>query len=551
MVALIAILVEWLPWIATLLVLTVKYIAAGIAVWYALKVVLSIISNWHKPAGWTQAGWVVYNLVKGALNIAGQLLSELAPALEGLVAAYVNSASSFGPAIGNTISAPVGEFAQTTINETINTLLAQGESTTTNAIDAAAAAMQKAFAKGAESAAVTAAFEAVFPEKLNTLNVAGPMIAQLSGFGEVAGQIRTPLYRTAFGASAEYAFNAAFSPYYPSLQQAGQWYARGLLSDSDLNTIYSFSGIKAPYFNAFEQGSYRAVPPFLFSSLLANEAFPAAQVQSALQYNGFRPQDVSFLVTALQWKSTETVRQAYLNAIVRSVELGVATPADLASALQNANYSQEAINWVQLTAAEIKLQQLTELYRKSISEGYKYGTISDANYVTNLEAIGIDAADAQAHYAVDSITKQGKADAQAAREALSLAKRQTSAAMKAALAEYARGTIDAAALEAALLAAGVDPTIATYAVVVAEQRKLGPQVLVYGVELGRQAAMLLREQVTAIGQQVHAGLMPIDTASSVLSTLGLPAANIEALIADWKATITPAADVGVREPVVG
>lgn len=551
MAALLDLLVTWLPWLAKSIVTWLGYATEAILIIIAIKAVCAVITNWHKPTGWTQAGWVLYNLVRGSLNVAAQLLSELAPAMAGLVQAFATSATTYGPTIGAAFSGPVGALAETTINQTIQNLLNQGESTTTNAIDTAAAAMQEAFAKGAESAAVTAAFEAVFPEKLNTLNVAGPMIAQLAGFGEVAGQIRTPLYRTAFGASAEYAFNAAFSPYYPSLQQASQWYARGLLSDSDLNTIYSLTGLKSQYFNTLEQGSYRAVPPFLFSSLLQNEDFDAATVQSALQYNGFRPADVSFLVTQLQWKSTETVRQDYVNSLMRSLELGVIQPADLATALSSLNYSQDAINWLQLAAAETKLQQLTELYRKSVSEGYKYGTISDADYVTNLEALGIDAADAQAHYAVDSITKQGKANQQALREAASLAKRQTSAAMKAALSSFAQGQIDSVALEAALIAAGVDPTIATYAVTVAENKKVGPPVLVYGVTVGRQAAELLREQVAAIGLEVKSGLMPIDTASSVLSTLGLPAANIEALIADWKAVITPASDVGTREPVVG
>ena len=77
------------------------------------------------------------------------------------------------------------------------------------------------------------------------------------------------------------------------------------------------------------------------------------------------------------------------------------TPAELGQELTTLGYSSEAIDLIQLTVATRKLEQLADLYRKSISEAYKTGQITDAQYVPSLEAIGIGAADAQAHYAVD------------------------------------------------------------------------------------------------------------------------------------------------------
>src|SRR5208282_2841911 len=282
------------------------------------------------------------------------------------------------------------------------------ESTAANCVEQAGQAISDAFALGMSSAAVSASFEALFPERLNTLNGIGPMLASMAGFADVYAAIREPLFRAAFGKSAEYKFNAQFTPNLPDAHTAAQWLARGIITQAQYNVLFVASGIKPAYQLFMQTAAYRPVQPRIFATLLQDEDFPVAQVQAALTFAGLQPSDIAFLLTALQNNSTKNVRLQYLSALMRSVELGTDTPADLAQELQAMNFSAEAANWVQLTVAERKLQQLAELYRKSVSEGYKYGTISDAQYVPSLEAIGIDAADANAHYAIDSIAKNGK-----------------------------------------------------------------------------------------------------------------------------------------------
>ena len=203
---------------------------------------------------------------------------------------------------------------------------------------------------------------------------------------------------------------------------------------------------------------------------------------------------------------------------------------------------------IQLTVATRKLEQLAELYRKSISEAYKTGQITDAQYVPSLEAIGIGAADAQAHYAVDSIAKTGKALAQALRAEERLASQRMRAGVAAAVASYKSGFFDAAALEVALLAAGMDPVVAALSVEVQTQRRDGNVVLVYGVELPRAAALELREKVAALAIQVRARLVSPDDALTALAGYGVPRANALALVAEWAATTVTPARVGVLEP---
>jgi hypothetical protein len=267
-----------------------------------------------------------------------------------------------------------------------------------------------------------------------------------------------------------------------------------------------------------------------------------------LEFAGLRPNDVLFMLPLLQWNATKNVRQEYITAAVRSTELGVMTPAELGQELDVLGFSSEAIDLIQLTVATRKELQLAELYRKSISESYRSGQITDAQYVPSLEAIGIGAADAQAHYAVDSIAKTGKAMAQALRAEERLASQRMRAGVAAAVASYKSGFFDAAALEAALLAAGMDPVVAALSVEVQTQRRDGGVVLVYGVELPRAAALELREKVAALAIQVRARLVSPDDALTALAGYGVPRANALALVAEWAATTVTPARVGVLEP---
>ena len=380
------------------------------------------------------------------------------------------------------------------------------------------------------------------------LNGAAPAIGGMAGFAEVTGEVLRPLYHNAFGRSLEYKYRSQFKPEYPDEDDAVTWHARRLLTDAQLETVFGVSGLKAEYETPYVTSAYRPVPPFLLARAAEAGAIPVAQLTNALQFAGFRDADIAMLETAYAYLAILPYINQYITAAVRSTELGTMTPAELGQSLTQANIPQEAQTWIQLTVATRKLEQLAELYRKSISEGYRYGTITDAQYVPSLEAIDIGAADAQAHYAVDSIAKTGKAAVAAVKAAERLAAQRTRAEGKAAIQGFRSGTIDAVALEAALLAAGYDPVVAGFAVTYETLKQSGVEVYVYGVELPRSQALVLREQVSALGIQVRAQLVTPAAALAALAGYGVPAANAQALVADWAATHTPTGDVGVLEP---
>ena len=501
----------------------------------AILGILSALALIFTPAGRKNLSNFITNIVGGALDVAIPLLEGLSPSLQAVLQGYVDAFEKLGPLMRDTVATPVGNLVADNFAVATGNLALAGESTPDNAITQAEAAFKQAYGFGIASTAVTAAFEAVFPEKLNVLNALGPAFAGMAGFEEVSKHVLEPLYKNAFGAALEYYFKSQFKPEFASEGDAVQWHSRRLMSDDDLREVFKWSGLKAKYEPAFVASAYRSVQPRAIVNLIQDVDFPEAEMTDLMQFAGLRDQDIALMLPLMKLNSTKNVRFGYLTALKRSVELGTDTMAHLDAAMNTMRFSDDAKFWVQEEVNERKIQQLAELYRKSVSESYQFGTLTDQQYVPALEAIGIAQADAEAHYAIDSIKKHGKIAAAAARAAERLASAQQRAAMQAALAEYAIGAIDAVVLEGALLAAGIDPTIAGYAVNLAIARRTGSQVLVYGLELPRHEALLLREKVAALKEQALKKLSQPPAWLATLAALGIPDANAQALVSEWEA----------------
>lgn len=493
------------------------------------------------PSGRSSWGWFFNNIVGGALSQATPLVNQLGPDLELIYKSFSNAVNTHSPALTATLGADFQKVAAAVLEAQRDALKTIGESTPENALDSAAQAFKVAFGAGLTSAGIAALFEAVFPEKLNTLNGVAPMIAKMAGFDEVAAEVIGPLYKNAFGRSLEYQYRSLFKPELPSEDDAVTWHARRLLSDAQLRTLFGFSGLKAEYEDPFVASAYRGLQPRALANMIQDSPFPAPEIRSALEFAGLRPADIDFMMPVLEWNSTKNVRQQYLAAAVRSTELGTMTPADLDGVLDDLKYSDDAKGWVQLTVATRKLEQLAELYRKSVSEAYAFGQITDANYVSSLEAIGIGEADANAHYAIDSIKKHGKDLLAAQRAEAHLEAARTRAAVQAAIEGFKTFTLDAAGLEAALLLAGLDPAIATYSVTTQELRRDGVKVFLYGLELPRAAAVLLRANVSALETQTKDLLVTPQEALNRLNGYGIAPDIAFALVAKWSAVKAPKA----------
>lgn len=507
-----------------LLLYLAEFAIAAFGVWSVLPdKTKAQLTNWVKT-------WIL-----AALSGAATLLADAEPLLQPIVAAFVAGFNRLGGPIASEIRAPIAAVARTVLSTSAAGLTSSGESTPDNALQMASDAMADAFGFGVSSAGVAAAFEAAFPEKLNVLNGVAPMLAKMAGFDEVAAAVRDPLYENAFGRSLQYHFRSVFKPDLPSEQDAVLWHSRRLDKGWTLKEIFDYSGLKSKYEEAFITSAYRSVQPRAIATAIQDTPFPRTEMQQLLEFGGYRDQDIALMLDAFEGASTRNVRNQYLSAITTAAERGTLTPAEVDSALTDLNFSPQAKNWVALTIATRKLEQLAELYRKSISEAYHYSLITDAQYVPALEAIGIAAADANAHYAVDSEKKLGQQLAADARAAARLAAQVTRAEAKAAFENYAAHNIDDVALAAALAVAGLPAQVIPWAVDVAALRRQSSLRMVFGKLVTANDAVLLREQVAAIKEQVIKKLLDIPTARLQLENFGIPPTNAQDLVATWAA----------------
>lgn len=500
-----------------------------------LAVLVGLFEILFDPRGAQRVGNFLSNLVKGAVSNVTPLITDLAPNLQTIEKAVVSSINTFGGPIASDVQAAVAPIVKAAYGVTVDALTTAGPSTPANATTVASDAMADAFGNGLGSFAVTTLFQALFPENLNVLNGAGPILAQMAGFDEVAAAVRDPLYRAAFGRSLEYQFNSIFKPDFLTPEIAARLFARGLITQAQLDEAFQWSALKAEYTTPISEAAYNPVSPRALATAFVDVNFPTAQVQAMMEFAGNRPADIQVMLTAFNQRSTQNVRQQYLNALISAAENGEITTAELQTDLGNLDFAPDAVNFVLLTVATKRLQQLTTLYRKSISEGYQYGQVSDADYVPQLEAIGINSADAQAHYAVDSIKKLGKEAVAAAKAEASAEAKAQRAAVSAAHAQFQAGDVDLPGFAAALALAGLPAQIVVYATEVAQAKQLGSMENVFGTLQTHANATLLKEQVAAIGEQVYKGLLTPTLAIGQLANLGIPGPNREALIAYYAA----------------
>lgn len=495
----------------------------------------AVIDLLFDPKGKQRVAALLGNIVGGALDIAVPLLSDVEGLLTPVAQAFISSIDTHGGGLLNIVRDPASKLAQTILTDAATALAALGESTPDNAIAGAGVAIGHAFGDGIGSTAVTALFEATFPEKLNTLNAAGPLFAQMAGFEEVAKAAREPLYDAAFGKSLEYHYRSLFKPELPSEGDAIVWHARGLLTDDQLKKIFDFSGLKTEYEPAFITSAYRAVSPFVLVRAVETGILTRDDLDDVLKFGGYRPIDRERMVRAFIDSAVQTYRAQALSAFITAAERGLYSGDDIDAELKSLDVIDAAVPYIKKTIGYRRLEQLAELGRKSISEGYKYGQVSDAEYIPDIENFGINQDDAAAHYAVDSINRRGKEEQSAERAAAKLAAEQQRTSIQRLRQQYQDDIIGVVAFTAGIATLGLDPTLAANIIGIATARKEASQHFVFGVSVTKQQAILLREKVSAVGEQAIKKLITPDAAHQLLRGFGIPEDDAAALVAKWAA----------------
>ena len=502
---------------------------------HALAAAILSIARLGTKLGQDAAKWVVSNLTEGALKIATTVLGETETLLAPIVQAFVTAIQRNGPGLANEITGPAEAFAANVLLDKMKAIHALDASTPENSLRVASELLANAFGFGLASAGVTAAFESVFPEKLNMFNAMGPILAEMAGFEEVTAEILKPAYKAAFGRSAEYLFKQKFKPDLPDEADAVLWHARGLLLDPALRKIFDFSGLKPEYEEAFVESAYRGMSPFIMIRMMETGIFTKEETTSELTFTGLRPLSQARAIRAAHEMALIPYKQKVVTAVTAAFARGDISEVEFDDTLNNLTLPPGAVSLLAQDAHFTKLEQLLQLYRRQVTQLYETGQLLDADYVPTLEAAGINEADAEAHFGLDSARLRGKQLAAAERAAARAAETLQREAVRAAEESYLSGQIDEAALETALELAGVPVAVVALLVQIMRSRRIGALVEIFGLRLNRHDAILLREKVDALKEQVIKKLFGLDAARQTLQSFGIPAANLEALLAEWAA----------------
>jgi hypothetical protein len=386
---------------------------------------------------------------------------------------------------------------------------------------------------GAHLAAVSA--EMIFPTKNLGFGQLAALMAELAGFREIMAGIIGPEVKQAVSTPHTYKVNATARAVQPDLATASDLHARRLISDADYATLAGYQGITRKYENTIRDAARRGINARQLLRVLDFGILSDAEIRDELQYAGLRDASIDRMVRAARALAVIPYQQKALATATQAYERGAIQEAELDDLIAHMYIPDGADEYIKLDAHYRKLLQLTDLFEKSVSAAYEFGQLSDADYISQLEAAGIAPADAQARYALDSSKLRGKAAAREARAEQKFVDENRRRQVEVAKQQYLSGNIDAAALAALLAAAGEPPNLVEADVQLTELRRNAKRVHVYNLALDRTAANLLRAEVSALEEQTIKGLLDPEQARARLEALGLNSNWAQALSAKWAA----------------
>src|SRR5271170_6412581 len=164
-------------------------------VWADIKALAIWYVEWMHNGGWLNLIFGVRgtqvleagakNLIQGIIQAAPGLMPTLATDLQPLAQDIETAVTTVGGGIRAALEPGLASIGTSAFNTIVKSLAGNTNVTPDQWETIAGKMFADAAGFGLSSFAVSAAFESIFPEKLNTLNSVGPMLATLAGFEEV------------------------------------------------------------------------------------------------------------------------------------------------------------------------------------------------------------------------------------------------------------------------------------------------------------------------------------------------------------------------------
>lgn len=495
---------------------------------------------------------LIFNLTTAAFLLIDEILTVLAPSLRGVADGFVKGFRTSGAPLQSELEGVFADFAKNAFSAVTSQLEKHRDLKPEQWKEVAAEAMADAFGFGLSSFAVTAAFEAMTPEKLNTLNGLGPMLATLSGFEEVTRAALRPLFQAGIGTPSMYDANSKFRSALPGVAQAMTWWSRRLLSDADAKHVAECHGFSDSWDTTMFKAAYRPVSPRALATMMQDQPLDRAKMRQILEDNGMSPDHVSFMLDEFEYSSTKNVRQSYVNEALAAYQHGVMPDQELDQILNSLGWSDDAKKFVHERAALARRVILAQKVEQQIVPLVAQGLITPQQGTAQMEAAGIQ----QWYTDLEITLATTKAELHAAKLEAAAEEKARLATLRnltaAAVAEYQAGRIPLTALSAELTVLGLQPSQVASITAVQEAHTHGRTKLVYGQVLGPEDAAVLKERVAAIEQQFKDNFLTLEQGHEQLAQIKVPKLEADALLARWAGTMkkTPGSAVLVN-PLTG
>lgn len=496
------------------------------------------------PKGRDKFEWFLKNFIGATLAVAGPIATTFSSSLLEIVNAFVTAISSSGGPLKAALTEPFKQVASATFDSVSGDLTSGGVVKPEDWPARARSAMETAYSTGLAASGVAAAFEALFPERLNVLNGIAPMMGTMSGFEEVTAAWLRPTLRAAIGQPAQYDANARTRSLLPDQGRALEMFARRVITAAQRDQLMAYAGMNPDWVGRVNEIAYRPLSPFIIAAGFQNADIDEAALRSAFEYMGTRPPDVPLGIKAIETRALAGVRTQYVAEAMSAYAAGVVGDDELDSIFADAGWGKEASALAKKRALIARRVTLAKEVETQVGQLVAVGAMTPDEGTHQLTAAGLQPW--QVNLKIELATTKAavaRAKATATAEKKLELKRQSKSA-ELAVANFRSGITDAAGLAAELFAAGIDPAIVATTVAAQEAIRAGRLKLVYGQLLSPQKAKILTEQVAAVESQLKKQLISDQQALSNLEVLNVDALERQALLSRWMAEKAAATKTG-------
>lgn len=396
---------------------------------------------------------------------------------------------------------------------------------------AAVSAYAAAFGMGMAAHGVAVAADLVHPLKATGFPQLAAFLADMAGFGVVARDTWYADVKNFLGEPYKYFSLRYFRPSLPGKGDLQDLYAKNLILEEDFDRAMQYHGYRDEWIRAWKNDIYTRPRIRDLALMLQDATIGTSEVYDILRRGGYSPTEGSILARQILKRSLSSYLSAYSSKVKKLLELGYISEQQFYSQLEPLGLSSEAQFLMMKTARFGFIEDYTNLSVSMFKTMHERDLIDDADLETSLAGLGIVAEKRDIIVAMAKVKRLSKVAAEEKAELKAGIRKQQTLLTDTYVLAYRSGLIDDAALEAALVYAGLSADLAVITVGLERQKKIhqeSQKVISTKDSLARATRSKLQAGYIALFQK---GLIDETALEVDLTALGLADDDVASIVA--------------------